>query len=109
MRFLFSVVADRHGDVLATPDEIRAIDEFNDALKSSGRLELALGVSHPDNALTVDNRDGRGVVTASSPFDSTLFMSGFWIIHAEDVATAEVLAAGASRACNRLIEVREIL
>lgn len=60
MRFLFSVIANRDGEQFAEPDEMEAIDAFNDK------------------------------------------------IEADDVTTAHALALEASKACNRLIEVRQI-
>ena len=86
-----------------------AIDAFNLKIESAGQRVMAAGVAAPDHAVTVDNRDGGGHVHHGPAIDSELFMSGFWVIEAEDDATAHNLALEASKACNRLIEVRPFL
>jgi hypothetical protein len=109
MRYLFSVIADRNHEVSARRDEALAINTFNEKLEAAGQREIAAGVASPDHAKLFDNRDGRGQINNHPAVDSDLFMAGFWIIKAEDDATAYQLAAEASQACNRLIEVRPLL
>lgn len=109
VRYLFAVIADRRGEVVADHDEMTAIDAFNDEIENAGQRVMAAGVAAPDRAVVFDNRGGRGVVNNGPAVDSDLFMAGFWIIEAEDDGTAHLLAAEASRACNRLIEVRPFL
>lgn len=109
MRYLFAVIADRNGKVLADHDEITAINAFNDTIEAAGHRVMAAGVAAPDQALIVDNRGGRGKISNGPVVDSELFMAGFWVIDADDESIARRLAAEASLACNRVIEVRAFL
>lgn len=85
-----------------------AIDAFNDKIENAGQRVMAAGVAAPDRAVVFDNRGGRGLVNKGPAVDSDLFMAGFWIIEADD-DEVHVLAAEASHACNRPIEVRPFL
>lgn len=109
MRYLFAVIANKNGEVAADHDETAAIDAFNDKIEAAGQRIMAAGVAAPDQAVLFDNRDGRGIVVNNPAVASDLFMAGFWIIEAANDAMAHELAAEASRACNRLIEVRPFL
>lgn len=109
MRFLFSVIASRSGEATADRDEMEAIDAFNEKIESAGQRVMAAGVAAPDRATTFDNRGGLGSVSSGPAEDTDLFMAGFWIIDAADDSIAHQLAMEASRACNRLIEVRPFL
>lgn len=109
MRFLFAVMASRSGEVVASSDEMGAIDTFNEQLVADGHHLMAAGVAAPDRAVLFDNREGSGLVTDGPAVNSDLFMAGFWVIEAENEPIAHRLAAEASLACNRLIEVRPFL
>lgn len=109
VRYLFAVIADRASHVTATQDEMAAINEFNDRIIAAGQQVMAAGVASPDEAVVFDNRHGAGLVSCGPVVDSPEFMAGFWIIDAEDVDTAHSLAADASRACNRRVEIRPFL
>jgi len=109
MRFLFAVIADNSKEVAATANERLAINEFNEKLEAGGHRVMAAGVAAPSSATLFDNRNGRGRVTTGPAVDSELFMAGFWVIEAADDSVAHSLAAEASLACNRLIEVRRFL
>lgn len=109
MRYLLAVITDRSGEILASREEMTAIDAFNEAIDAAGQRVMAAGIATPDRTTLVDNRDGRGSVSAGPAVDSDLFMAGFWVIEAEDDTVALRLAHEASRACNRRIEIRPIL
>lgn len=108
MRYLLSVIANRNGDVMASREEMDAIDAFNETISGAGQRLLAIGIEGPDRALTIDNRDGGQRVTRAPAVDSELFMAGMWVIDVENDEVAHSLAIEASKACNRLIEVRRI-
>jgi hypothetical protein len=100
MQYLFSVIDDTAG--LATPDEMAAIDAFNDRLRAEGNWVFAGGLAVPSSATVIDNTDG--------PFlESKEYLAGFWIIEAADLDVALKLAAEGSKHCNRKIEVRPFL
>ena len=109
VRYLFAVIADRTVDSSANQDEVIAINHFNEKIESSGHRIMAVGVAAPDTAKVFDNRNGRNLVVTGQAIDSDLYMAGFWIIDAESDDVAYDLASEASKACNRLIEVRPLL
>jgi hypothetical protein len=107
MQYLVSVIHDQTS--LATPDEMAAIDVFNDRLQAEGTWVFAAGLGGPDTATVIDNRDGEAVFTDGPFVESKEYLAGFWIIEAPDLDVALKLAAEGSKACNRKVEVRPIL
>jgi hypothetical protein len=107
MRYLVSVIFDAHDE--ATPDEMAAIDAFNDQLRAQGHWVFAGGLASPSSSTVIDNR-GREPLLTDGPFlESKEFLAGFWIIEASDLDVALKLAAAGSKACNRKVEVRPFL
>jgi hypothetical protein len=107
VQYLVSVITDTAG--LATADEMAAIDVFNDQLKAEGHWVFAGGLAAPDSATVVDNRGEEAMFTDGPFVESKEFLIGFWIMEAPDLDVALKLAAEASKACNRKIEVRPFL
>ena len=116
MRFVMFVVDG--ATETASNGEIAAIDAFNDDLRRDGRFVLAVGIGAPETAQLFDertfgshqsqmHRDTPEV--AGSPQGADEFYSGFWVIDNVDHETAQLLAARASRACNRKVELRPLL
>lgn len=92
MRFaIFVIDSDTH---TAGPSEMAAIDAFNDKLRENGQWIMAFGMEKP----------GAGSIQSTDEF-----YSGQWIIEADDLATAQALAAEGSKACNRRVELRVFL
>jgi hypothetical protein len=104
MHYLVSVIDDAAG--LATPDEMAAIDAFNDGLEAQGYWVFAGGLAAPSSATVVDNRGGEALFTDGPFLESKEYLAGFWIIEAADLDVALKLAAEGSKACNRKVEVR---
>jgi hypothetical protein len=107
MQYLVSVIHDSAD--LATPDEMAAIDVFNDRLQAEGHWVFAGGLGVPDTATVIDNRREETVVTDGPFLESKEYVVGFWIIEAPDFDVALKLAAEGSKACNRKVEVRPFL
>lgn len=107
MRYLVSVITDSTD--LATPDEMAAIDVFNDRLQAEGHWVFAGGLGGPSTATVLDNRGAEALVTDGPFVESKEFLIGFWIIEAPDLDVALKLAAEGSKACNRKVEVRPFL
>ena len=107
MQYLVSVIDDTSG--LATPDEMAAIDVFNDRLQAEGHWVFAAGLAAPSSATVIDNRDGAAMFTDGPFLESKEHLAGFWIMEAADLDVALKLAAEGSKACNRKIEVRPFL
>ena len=107
MRYLVSVIHD--SDDLATPDEMAAIDVFNDRLMAEGYWVFAGGLGGPSSATVIDNRGKEALVTDGPFVESKEYLVGFWIIEAADLDVALKLATAGSKACNRKVEVRPFL
>ena len=107
MQYLFSVIHDEPS--LATPDEMAAIDTFNDRLQEQGHWVFAGGLGSPGTATVIDNRDEQAIFTDGPFLESKEYLAGFWIIEASDLDVALKLATEGSKACNRKIEVRPFL
>ena len=107
MQYLFSVIHDQAG--LATPDEMAAIDVFNDRLQAEGHWVFAGGLASPNTATVIDNRGEEALVTDGPFIESKEYLGGFWVIEAPDLDVALDLATEGSKACNRRIEVRPFL
>ncbi len=107
MRYLVSVIFDTAG--LATPDEMAAIDVFNDRLEAEGHWVFAGGLASPSSATVIDNRGAQALFTDGPFLESKEYLAGFWIIQAADLDVALKLAAEGSKHCNRKVEVRPFL
>jgi hypothetical protein len=107
MQYLVSVIHDSADP--ATPEEMAAIDVFNDQLQADGHWVFAGGLGAPDSATVIDNR-GEEAVFSDGPFlESKEYLVGFWIMEASDLDVVLKLATEGSKACNRKIEVRPFL
>lgn len=106
MRFVLFVIDDKSNS--GTPQEITAIDAFNQKLELGHNLEIAVGIADPDKASLIDNRQDFDYKTSGS-LNGSSFYSGFWIFHAESEGQAIELSREASKACNRKVELRPIL
>jgi hypothetical protein len=108
MQYLISVIDDRTGS--ATAAEMTAIDAFNEQLEADGHWVFAGGLSAPSDATVIDGRGDEQPIFTDGPFlESKEWMAGFWVFEAPDLDVALKLAAGASKACNRRLEVRPFL
>ena len=107
MQYLVSVIYDTAD--LATPEEMTAIDAFNDRLIAEGHWVFAGGLGAPSSATVIDNRGEEAMFTDGPFLESKEYLAGFWIMDAPDLDAALKLAAEGSKACNRKVEVRPIL
>ena len=104
MQYLVSVIDDTAG--LATPDEMAAINAFNDRLQAKGHWVFAGGLAAPSSATVIDNRGEEAILTDGPFVESKEYLAGFWIIEAPDLDVALKLAAEGSKACRGTVEVR---
>ena len=107
MQYLISVIDDTAG--LATPDEMAAINAFNERLKAEGHWVFAGGLGAPDTATVIDNRGGEAMFTDGPFVESKEYLAGVWVWEAPDLDVALKLATEASKVCDRKIEVRPFL
>ena len=107
MRFLISVIATKTSPV-HTPEEIKAINDFNDKIEDAGQRLFACGMESPDSAFVFDYRTGKSE-SVPGPLNATAeYASGFWIVKVDSLETAKQLAAEGSAACNRKTELRPL-
>lgn len=107
MQYLVSVIDDKTNS--GTPEEMRAIDEFNERLQAGGHWVFAAGLADPSTSTVIDGRGERPLFTDGPFIESKEHMAGFWIIEAPDLDVALELMAAGSKACNRRVEVRPML
>src|SRR3984885_9237388 len=107
MQYLVSVIADATD--LATPEEMAAIDVFNDRLIADGHWVFAGGLAAPSSATVIDNRGEEPLFTDGPFVESKEYLAGFWVWEAPDRDAALKLAIEGSKACNRKVEVRPFL
>ncbi|TDO32901.1 YciI family protein [Paractinoplanes brasiliensis] len=107
MRFFVSVIHDKANS--GTPEEMAAIDAFNETLVAGGHWVFAGGLAGPDTATVIDGRDGPALFTDGPFVETKEFVAGFWVWEAPDLDVALKLAAAGSQACNRRLEVRPFL
>ncbi|WP_168915247.1 YciI family protein [Microcella flavibacter] len=105
MRLMISVIDSRANS--GTPDEMVAIDAFNDRLTDAGHWVLAGGLAAPDRSVVIDG--AAGSEHAGPLVEAPEWVSGFWVIDAPDRPAAVELAHAGSRACGRRVELREFL
>lgn len=105
-QFLINVLDSNTGS--ATGDEIAEIDAFNEMLQNNGHWVYANGISSPSEAIQIDNRAGKDDLIAAPLYAEDIYVSGFWIIKAEDKEQAIELAKLGSKACNRRVELRPL-
>ncbi|MFI5845542.1 YciI family protein [Catenuloplanes sp. NPDC051500] len=104
MQYLMSVFHDT--TEFATPEEMAAIDVFNDGMRADGYWVFAGGLNWPSTATAVDARGAEPLLSDGPYLETKEYLAGFWIIEAPDLDVALTLATGASKACNRVVEVR---
>lgn len=107
MKYLVSVIDDKTNS--GTPEEMAAIDEFNERLRAGGHWVFAGGLAAPETSTVIDGRGEQPVFTDGPFIESKEHMAGFWIIEAPDLDVALELMAAGSKACNRRVEVRPFL
>jgi hypothetical protein len=107
MQYLVSVIHD--SAELATPDEMAAIDVFNDRVIAEGHWVFAGGLGAPSTATVIDNRGEEALFTDGPFVESKEYLVGFWVFEAPDLDVALKLATEGSKACNRKVEVRPFL
>ena len=107
MQYLVSVIDDKTNS--GTPEEMVAIDAFNERVVAEGNWVFAGGLSSPSAATVIDNRSGDAVFTDGPFLESKEYLAGFWVFEAPDLDVALKLAAEGSKACNRRVEVRPFL
>jgi len=107
MQYLVSVIHDKRE--LGTEAERAAVSAFNQRLKAKGHWVFAGGLGSPDTATVIDNRGEEAIFTDGPFLESKEYLAGFWVMEAPDMDVMLELAAEASKACNRKLEVRPFL
>jgi hypothetical protein len=79
---------------------------FTAKLRDAGNFVYANGLAEASAGTVVDGRGNAPIFTDGPYVESKEYLNGFWVIEAADLDEALRLAAEASRACVRKIEVR---
>ncbi|MEU7874096.1 YciI family protein [Dactylosporangium sp. NPDC049140] len=106
-QYLMSVLFDSSD--LATAEEMTAITAFNKGLQADGHWVFAGGLGAPETATVVDGRAGEALFTDGPYVETKEFVAGLWVVEAPGLDAARRIAAGASKACNRRVELRPFL
>lgn len=86
--------------------QLRDTGRFNAELQAQGSFVYANGLASASASTVVDGRGPAPIFTDGPYLESKEHIAGFWIIDAPDLDRALALAAAASRACRRRVEVR---
>lgn len=86
--------------------QLEATGAFSDRLRDEGSLVFVNGLAEASASTVVDGRGSTPIFTDGPYLESKEVIAGFWIIDVADLDEALRLAAEASRACSRPIEVR---
>jgi hypothetical protein len=96
-------------DSPAALEVLRASGPYDEELKASGHMVAAEALQLPDQAITVQVRDGK-MSTVDGPFMETKeVLGGFILIEARDLNDALRVAAGIPLAKLGSIEVRPVV
>ena len=107
MRFIISVI-DTQTRPPHTPEEMKAIDDFNDKIEAAGQRQFVCGIDSPDKAMVFDSRNSAEITIPGPHHSSAEYISGFWVVKVDSLETAQQLAAESSKACNRKVELRPL-
>lgn len=97
-----------YGSAEENAAQARATSAFTDELRSEGSFVYVNGLTEASAATVVDGRGDTPIVTDGPYLESKEHIAGFWIVQASDLDAALSLAARASRACRRKVEVRPV-
>jgi hypothetical protein len=107
LKFIIFVIDDESRS--GGPEEMRAINTFNEKLRNQCHWVLAAGLESPTNSFVIDNRKMEALMSKGSLFDLNDFYRGLWTIEVGDLDTAKALAQEGSAACNRRVKLRPFL
>ncbi len=107
MRFIISVI-DTQTRPPHTPEEIKAIEDFNEKIEAAAQRLFACGMDSPETATVFDYRVGNSESHKGAHHQVNEYFSGFWIVKVDSLETAQQLAAEGSKACNRKVELRPL-
>ena len=88
---------------------LRDSGPFNAELKASGHLVMDLALQLPDQAMTVQVRDGKASATDGPFMETKEALGGFLLIEARDLNEAVRLAGGIPLARLGSVEVRPLV
>ncbi|MFC0582062.1 YciI family protein [Micrococcoides hystricis] len=83
------------------------VSQFNQQLMDEGRFVFACGLTDPNTSITV-HADGKPRSAQAPLPEADVFISGFWVVEADDLSAAEQVGLEASEACGQRVEVRQL-
>ena len=104
MHYLVSVIDDTSDS--ATPEEMAAIDAYNERLATEGHWVFAGGLAAPDTATVIDNRGAEAMFTDGPFVETKEYLGGLTIVDVPDEETARMWAGRIAEGCGWPQEVR---
>ena len=90
MRFIISVI-ESQARPPHTPEEMKAIDDFNDKIEDAGHRLFVCGLDSPDKATVFDSRNGSEITFPGPHHSSAEYISGFWVVKVDSIETVACL------------------
>lgn len=112
MRYVCLIYFDPRRVFNQSPEAMAVLAEVgphDDELKTSGHLVMAQALTLPQEAMTVQVRDGKMSATDGPFMETKEMLGGFLLIEARDLNEAVRIAAGIPFAKLGFIEVRPIV
>jgi hypothetical protein len=108
-QYMLAVIHDWDGPPMGEENMQKAFEQvaaFNEEITANGTWVFGGGLTHPSSATVVRSENDETVLTDGPYLESKEHLGGFWVIEAKDLDEALDLAAKASVACMRPVEVR---
>lgn len=86
--------------------QLEATGVFTAKLRDEGSLVFVNGLAEPSASTVVDGQGPAPIFTDGPYVESKEYVAGLWVVEVADLDEALRLAAEASSACRRRIEVR---
>ena len=100
----------REGQPEIAPGDMEAVyrdvDALNQELQQSGAWVFGGGLAPVSSATALEAKGGEVMVTDGPFAESKEYLGGFWVIKADDLDAAMVLAKKAALACRGPVELR---
>ena len=95
-------------DVQLDPERVRAMMQYNEALKNAGVLIALDGLHPPSMGARVSFRGGKPLVTDGPFAESKEVLGGYWMINVASREEAIAWAKKCPASENEIIEIRQV-
>ena len=95
-------------DIQLDPERVRAMMQYNEALKDAGVLITLDGLHPPSTGARVSFAGGKPVVTDGPFTESKEVLGGYWMIEVKSRQEAIEWAKKCPASANEIIEIRQV-